>query len=215
MVDVWPLVAAERRELGDFLETLAPADRDAPSLCPGWAIRDVVAHIVWGPGQPQLEMMLGLMRAGFRINHATAEMARRWGRRPAVEMIAGLRERADDRSHAFIITDTHVLADIVCHNIDIRRPLSRPRIMSPDAFRLTANLMATIGPLLDIVFARSPRKTVRGLRLVADDLDWAYGDGPEVHGSAEALLMMITGRAVDRDELTGPGVAELQARIYR
>lgn len=210
MVDVWPLIAAERRALAEFLETLAPADWDVPSLCPGWAVRDVVAHIAFGPGQPLRAIGLGMLKGGFRINRVTADAARSWGRRPPAEIIEGLRERIDERAHSFIITDTHVLADIVCHNLDIRRPLARPRTMPAEAFRLTADLMAGIGPALDIVFARSPRRTVRGLRLVADDLDWTHGDGPEVRGSAEALLMMITARPVGPDELTGPGV-----RIYR
>ncbi|MFC4942956.1 maleylpyruvate isomerase family mycothiol-dependent enzyme [Pseudonocardia sp. GCM10023141] len=215
MVDVWSQIAAERRELADFLETLAPADWDVPSLCPGWAVRDVVAHIVWGPGQPWSQAMLEMLKGGFRINHVTAATARRWGRRPTAEMITGLREREHDRSHSPIITDTHVLADIVCHNLDIRRPLARSRAMSPPAFRATADLMASTGPPLDIVFARSPRRTVRDLRLVADDLDWTHGSGAEVRGTAEALLMVITGRPVAHDELTGPGAAQLRARIGR
>jgi hypothetical protein len=63
------------------------------------------------------------------------------------------------------------------------------------------------------VFANSPRRTVRGLRLVAEDLDWSHGEGPEVHGSAEALLLAMTGRPVERGELTGPGASTLLDRL--
>ncbi|WEL93313.1 DinB family protein, partial [Tsukamurella tyrosinosolvens] len=45
----------------------------------------------------------------------------------------------------------------------------------------------------------------RGVRLVADDLDWSFGRGPDVHGTAEALLLAMGGRTVVLDELSGPG----------
>jgi hypothetical protein len=79
--DVWTRVAGERRALADFLETLAPADWEVRSLSPDWTVRGVVAHVAWGPGQPPAELMADLARSGFRINRATAENARRWGKR--------------------------------------------------------------------------------------------------------------------------------------
>jgi hypothetical protein len=36
--------------------------------------------------------------------------------------------------------------------------------------------------------------TVRGVRLIATDLDWTRGKGPEARGTAEAVLMMMAGR---------------------
>jgi hypothetical protein len=56
------------------------------------------------------------------------------------------------------------------------------------------------------------RSRIRGLRLVATDLDWSTGDGPIVEGAAEPLLMAIAGRSTT-DELTGPGLPTLAARI--
>jgi hypothetical protein len=85
--------------------------------------------------------------------------------------------------------------------------------MPPEPFRIAADLLARVGGPLGVVFARSPRRTVRGLRLVAQDVEWTHGDGPEVHGSAEALLLAITGRPVEPDELTGPGAPMLLARL--
>jgi hypothetical protein len=87
--------------------------------------------------------------------------------------------------------------------------------MPPEAFRITADLMTSVGGPLALVFARSPRRTVQGLRLVASDLDWTHGDGPDVFGPAEALLLAITGRPVERGELTGSGASTLLARISR
>ena len=211
--DVWTHVAAERRSLADFLETLAPADWEVPSLCAGWAVRDVVAHVVWGPGQSSAAAMVGFARAGLRLNRGVAQTARRWGRREPARMVAHLRAIAEDRRHSPLIGGAHVLADIVCHDLDIRLPLGRPRVVPREPFRLTATLMSRTGWPLDTVFARSPRRTIAGLRLVAEDLDWALGEGPEVRGSAEALLLAMTGRPVGRDGLIGPGASTLYDRL--
>ena len=43
----WALVAGQRRELADAVAGLPGAAWDTPSLCAGWRVRDVVAH-VWG-----------------------------------------------------------------------------------------------------------------------------------------------------------------------
>jgi uncharacterized protein (TIGR03083 family) len=213
VIDVWTHVAAERRTLADFLETLEPADWDVRSLCTEWTVRDVVAHVAWGPTQPPMERMVVFAKGGFRINRVSAEHARRWGTRTPEQMVTRLREIAEDRRRPVGITDGHVLADIVCHDLDIRRPLGRPRPMPPEAFQLTADLLAGTGWPLDAVFARSPRKSVRGLRLIAQDLIWAHGEGLDVYGTAEALLLAITGRPVGRDELTGPGAALFYERL--
>lgn len=213
VIDVWTHVAAERRALADLLETLEPADWEVRSLCTEWTVRDVVAHIAWGATQPAPERLGALVKGGFRVNSVAAELARQWGRREPVTMITRLRDIAEDRTRPVGIADEHVLADIMCHNLDIRRPLRRSRPMAAEAFRSTADLMAGTGWPFDVVFARSPRKTVKGLRLVADDLDWAHGDGPEVRGTAEALLLAITGRTLGGDELTGPGAPTLYGRM--
>jgi uncharacterized protein (TIGR03083 family) len=213
VVDVGPLVAAERRTLADFLDTLAPAEWDVPSLCLAWRVRDVVAHIVHGPTQPHTATLLAVARGGFRVNRVVAESARRWGQQEPAALVRRLREIVDDRRSPVFVTGTHVLADLVTHDLDIRRPLRRPRPMPPEAFRITADLMVNVGGPLAVVFARSPRRIVQGLRLVAQDLDWTHGEGPEVHGSAEALLLATTCRPVERGELTGPGASTLLERI--
>lgn len=73
-----------------------------------------------------------------------------------------------------------------------------------DALRVSLTY-ARISPVIG-----GARRT-RGVRLVASDMDWAAGHGPEVHGSGEALLLVMTGRVeAVRDELTGAGVARLR-----
>jgi hypothetical protein len=45
------------------------------------------------------------------------------------------------------------------------------------------------------------------VRFAATDADLALGDGPEVRGSALALLLAVSGRPMAPEELAGPGLA--------
>ena len=46
----------------------------------------------------------------------------------------------------------------------------------------------------------------------ATDTDWVHGEGPEVSGPIVALVMAMTGRKAAIGDLSGEGVATLQAR---
>ena len=59
------------------------------------------------------------------------------------------------------------------------------------------------------------RRHSKGLTLVATDMEWAVGEGPEVQGPAEALLMAIAGRPQALDDLDGPGLITLRQRVTR
>ena len=47
--ELMPTVAAQRRAFGDVLEGLPESDWNAPSLCSGWRVREVVAHMTTLP----------------------------------------------------------------------------------------------------------------------------------------------------------------------
>ena len=97
------------------------------------------------------------------------------------------------------------LTDGTIHHQDIRRSLGRPRQIPPD--RLVAVLeFAKTAPTI------SAKIRIRGLRLTAIDLDWTTGDGPEVTGPGEALLMALAGRGGITGELSGPGLPQLARR---
>ena len=56
------------------------------------------------------------------------------------------------------------------------------------------------------------RKRANGLRLVATDIGWSAGTGPEVRGRGETLLMALAGRSVGATALEGDGVAAFTER---
>ena len=99
------------------------------------------------------------------------------------------------------------LTDNMIHQQDIRRPLGLARTIPAER----------LGVALDFVrYAPTIRGAwrVRGLRLVATDLDWTHGKGgPELRGAAEALLMTMAGRPNALLDLVGPGVPVLAARL--
>ena len=58
-----------------------------------------------------------------------------------------------------------------------------------------------------------PKGALDGLRLEASDIDWAHGSGPTVHGSAEVLLLAMTGRTIALKHLHGDGIGALGGRV--
>src|SRR2546429_461620 len=59
----------------------------------------------------------------------------------------------------------------------------------------------------------SARRRAKGLRLIANDVEWSAGVGPEVRGPGEAILMALNGRAPALADLEGDGVPVLAGRM--
>lgn len=207
------LIRTERTALIDLLETLSPDEWATPSLCGEWSVREVAAHLAWAPASPVSELLTELVRQGIRINRANAALASRWARRDTAQIVEQLRANAASGARPTGMPMPAALADAVVHAIDIRRPLNKPRSISPKVFEHTAVFFIGLGGPLTTLVGGSARKRVADLRLVADDVNWSYGAGPEVHGSAEALTLLLSGRAVEPGELTGPGADELRRRL--
>jgi uncharacterized protein (TIGR03083 family) len=195
------MIAAERSELLEFLRTLSADEWLVPSLCEGWRVRDVVAHLLWDNVSIGRYLWVGAryLRPD-RVNQYYVDRARDV---PTSELLACL-ESTIGGGWISRTMSAGVLADLVVHHQDIRRPLGRPRSIEP------ARLLHALRQ--PNRFAH-PRRITKGLKLTATDVDWTSGAGPEVRGSGEAVAMAIVGRAAVLDELTGDGVAILAQRI--
>jgi hypothetical protein len=99
------------------------------------------------------------------------------------------------------------LTDGCVHLRDCARPLGLTDDVEPGDWRLVLDWLPRGVPGL------VPRKRVAELTLRATDQDWTWGSGAEVSGPSEALAMAVAGRAVALDDLTGPGVPTLRARL--
>ena len=93
------------------------------------------------------------------------------------------------------------------HAQDIRQPLGLPRTPDVDALTPVADFFARRN------FTVASRTAVAGLELRADDGPFATGTGPLVTGSTLALMMGMAGRVPYVDQLDGPGVPMLRARV--
>lgn len=204
-MDTWTLVERERLALADLADSLTDEQWDAPSLCEGWRARDVVGHVNAVAKTGLLGVLAGIVRARFDVDRYLADAGRAEGARPRAELIADLRANAASRKLPPMFKPEDLFGDTFVHGQDVRRALGLQRRIEPDALRLVLDREKG-NKMLGVA------KRVAGLRLVASDLDWSHGEGPEVCGPAEAILMAILGRQAALADLTGPGVETLASR---
>ncbi|MGV0806659.1 maleylpyruvate isomerase family mycothiol-dependent enzyme [Mycolicibacterium setense] len=206
VISVRALARRERQEFADLLDTLSPQQWQAPTLCAGWTVRDVVAHTIAYLGQTRLGLTAAMLAAHGQVDRIN-EDARRSRAGLGPDQLRALMRAGIDPSGAGALYGCRVaLIECLIHQQDIRRPLGLPRTV--DHHALVASLTyARVSPVIG-----GARRT-RGLRLIATDLDWTAGRGAEIHGPGEALLLAMTGRVgAVADELHGPGVADLRSR---
>lgn len=205
--EVFGMIAEERRALADLLDTLTPEQWATPSLCAGWTVREVAAHLVVPFEVSVPSLMLRLVRSLGSYDRAMDGATRELAARPTSELAAQLRANADHRFTPPMSGPEAPLTDVVVHGQDIRRPLGLAHEVEPEHLRVALDRMAR-GALGFV-----PRSRVAGLRLEATDLDWSTGEGAPVRGPAEALLLAITGRPAALADLEGDGVDLLADRI--
>ena len=205
-MDVMALARAEREDLLDLLVTLTPEQWRAPSLCEGWTVQDVVAHVLsyeeLGPRQVAARFARGL----FVFSRVNAVGLREYRSRTPAELVDLLRRHLTPTGLTAGLGGAIALTDGLVHHQDIRRPLRLPRTIPAERL-LPALRTALFAPTLLGVLR------VRDVRLVATDADWAFGRGPEVRGPAEALLMAVAGRQEVTAELSGPGRERVVRRL--
>ncbi len=209
----WNVIRAERLALVDYLNTLTPAQWATPSLCSGWSVQHVAAHLAWTPTVSPRQAMTELVRCGFRPNKLNADTAERWSRRGPAEILHQLQEKAENNANPIAVPRDATLVDSVVHALDIRRPFGTQREIPEQAFKPAADFCANTRWPASVMVGGSVGKRINGLRLVADGYDWSWGRGPEVRASGETIMLVLTGRRVAPHELAGPGAATLSARM--
>ena len=196
----------ERTELADFLASLSPEAWDHPSLCRGWQVRDVVAHVISYEERGGADLARLLVRARFRPTQLNEVALADYRHLSPAELVTFLRSHRRPRGITASRGGGVGLVDALIHHQDVRRPLGLPRAVPAERLAYALPFAVTAPPIRGAWHAR-------GVRLVAIDLDWSRGRGPEAHGRAEALLMVLAGRPGVAGELTGPGAELLQSRL--
>jgi uncharacterized protein (TIGR03083 family) len=211
--DVWDAIDDQRARTADLLEQLTADQWDHPSLCEGWAVRDVAAHLTLQ--QQRLgdfaafiahhPRMLRSLTLNATIHDSALIQA---GVLSSEEIIARIRSMIGSRKHNVGVTPLETLTDILVHSQDMAIPLGLDLAMRPASATLAATRRwDTRDSWLNKVFRRIP---LDGCRLAATDTDWTRGAGLEVAGPIAAILLLLTGRSVALDRLTGAGVEALR-----
>ena len=201
-------ITAERLELCAFLDDLSPSDWQAASLCPGWKVQDVIAHLTLTTRSTVPDVLKGAIKARGNFDRMEADAARaRAVEYTPRELTEQLRETASSTRRAPLSSPFDPLLDLLVHGQDIARPLGRTRPVVPD------RAVVALDYALESRWYGA-RKRFRGCRLIASDADWSGGSGPaEVHGPLADLLLLSTGRIAGLDAVAGTGVEELAARM--
>jgi len=208
-MDTFDLIAAERRRLADALAPLGPDEWETPSLCDGWSVHVVAAHLnaPWTVSVPKL--LLTITRS-LSLDGGLDRVARDLAARldPAA-CVAGLRDHADSHFTPPGSGPEAPLTDVLVHGADMLVPLGRSVEAAPEALATSLAWLAR-GRAKGFV----PKGRVDGLAFEATDLDLAYGPGTAVvRGPGLALCGALCGRAALLGRLTGDGVAVLASRI--
>lgn len=203
---IWEAVHEERRRLVRDLAGLAPERWQVPSLCPGWSVHDVLAHMVDSATTTRLGFARQMVTARLDFDRANEHGVMRHKAADPHETLEAFRAVAD-RTHTPPGPLATRLVEAYVHGEDVRRPLGiqadYPHEHVMTALRYMARTGAGFG---------GGRERVRGLRLRPLEDVGDLGKGPEVRGSAISLLLATSGRPVDATELSGAGARALAAR---
>ncbi len=204
---VFAAVADERRRIATLVDELDDAQLATESLCAGWDVKTVAAHLVSVFADGFWVFQWTALRNGG-IHRAIDALARRRAQLPAAQLAASLRRGADRELSPPITGPLSGLADVLVHGGDIRIPLGLPFAPDPQRAALALDFL-TGRRALGFV----PRRRLRGLCLQASDTDRSWGEGAEVRGPVGALMMAACGRVALVHLLDGPGVPMLRDRL--
>lgn len=204
---VWAHIHAERRALVATLADLTPEQWAADSLCAGWTVQDVAAHVISHPqiGWAQLPAMVA-RNVGRGYNAMIFREVKRMGASSTRESILADYATYDGSTRKVPTTTVlEPLIDCLVHHQDIVRPLGLRRDMNLEAAAVAADRARTLA------FLSGTRKLVKSSRMVATDIDWVRGSGPTITGPIQELLMVCMGRARVAADLEGEGTELIRA----
>lgn len=211
---LWSAIDDQRLRTAELLESLTHEQWDHPSLCDGWTVRHVAAHLTlqrhgFGDTAAFIGRHPRLLR-NLTLNRMIHDSAMMEAEQLTTDEIIGrIREGIGSRRHNAFVTAYDTLTDILVHGQDIAIPLGLDLPMDPEAAAIGATRRwDTRRTWMSMVFRRLP---LDGLRLTATDVDWTRGEGPVVEGPIGALLLLLTGRPAALARLTGEGADTLRA----
>lgn len=120
--DLWTTAHAARGALADDLADLTDDQWATPSLCAGWTVREVVAHLTAAASIGPLRWTWSVLRSRFDFDRHNADrLAEHLGASPA-ETLARFQRIVPSTTSTFGPVEAW-LGEVVVHAEDVRRPL--------------------------------------------------------------------------------------------
>lgn len=204
-LDIWPVVHTERKSLASDMTGLPSERWSAESLCTGWTVRDVLAHMTATAKVTPANFFPKLIGSGLNFGRMQSkDIAAESGASPSDTLVR----------FESVLTSTKrppgppasMLGETIVHSEDIRRPLGIQHDYPIEAVVQVADFYKGSNLIL------GTKRRINGLRLRATDVDWSHGSGPEVSGPMLSLLIAMTGRKAVLDDLSGEGLETLGSR---
>jgi uncharacterized protein (TIGR03083 family) len=186
--DLQAAMTAEFLSLADLLDTVAAAGWDTPSLCAGWRVREVVAHMTMPVRYSEEQFMAELRNCEGDFTRLSNAVATRDGALPPGTLVGNLR---DETMHHWAPPGggyMGALNHVVIHGLDITVPLGTSRSSTAENLRVVLEDLTSGGTHAHFGFDLS------GLSLRATDMDWSFGSGTQVSGAAADLALFLCGR---------------------
>jgi uncharacterized protein (TIGR03083 family) len=120
--DLWQVVRAERAALVADLAGLRSEQWATPSLCDGWDIHDVVAHLAATATLSYIGFVKEFLLAGLSPSRIADKQVRAGRLRRPAESLSALRSAIEQTVSPPQPTITRLI-EIIVHGEDIRRPL--------------------------------------------------------------------------------------------
>jgi uncharacterized protein (TIGR03083 family) len=188
--DLQAAVITELDALAAALEATSPTSWDQPSLCAGWRVRDVVAHMTMAARYDHAAFEAELRASNFDFTELSDRIALRDSAAPIASLLADLRSDALRQWAPPGGGFAGALNHAVIHSLDITTPLGIARMSSDATMRVVLDGLAAGG--VHAHFGTS----IDGVELRATDLGWSYGTGPTTAAPAHVLALAMCGRAV-------------------
>jgi uncharacterized protein (TIGR03083 family) len=190
-------IAAERGELAELLRGLPPAAWEAPTLCAGWRVRDVVAHVTMPFRYSTGRFVMEVIRDRGKFNRMADRCARRDATRPTGELLAALSDNARNPWKPPGGGFEGALVHDVIHGLDITVALGIDRVVPEDRLRVVLHAVSKPETM------RHFGTDLNGIELRADDMAWSFGSGTPVAGQAQDLALVLCGRMLPAGRLGG------------
>ena len=188
-----PSIARALETLADALSTLTEEQWAAGSLCEGWSAKDAVAHLAWRVGTPSAQLAGDVVRTTISARHLNPMASfddiahERAAALSGWDLVGELRLIAEDKRAGRGRTNPGELFEVVVHGFDAAHPSG---LHVPFA----ATTTQSVGRQAAALAKPRVKLALRSRTMLAADDGWSVGRGPVIEGTAESVILYLTGR---------------------